>query len=164
MSISSELQAADADAATAFPTLSQAQLTRYFRTRLAGHLFDDSGATAAGVAIYSLSDPRNVREILYVGQTIAPRRRLLQHLNTARLWLPDQVPWWIKSPKLRPLYDWIRQLYQEGGRLPVMVICDWVDRAAARHAERARICECLEQQGALLNYEAELLRRQLLLI
>ena len=164
MSISSAPQAAGADAATAFPTLSQAQLTRYFRTRLAEHLFDDSGVAAAGVAIYSLSDPRNVREILYVGQTIAPRRRLLQHLRTARLWLPDQLPWWIKSPKLRPLYGWIRQLYREGGRLPVMVVCDWVERAAARHAERARICECLEQQGAPLNYEAELLRRQLLLI
>jgi hypothetical protein len=164
VSISSELRAAGADAASARATLSRAQLTRYVRARLAEHLFDDSHVSAGGVAIYSLSDPRNVREIRYVGQTIAPRRRLLQHLNSARLWLPDQVPWWIKSPKLRPLYDWIRQLYQEGGRLPVMVICDWVDRAAARHAERARIYQCLEQQRPLLNYESEGLRRQLLLI
>jgi hypothetical protein len=162
--ISSEPEAAGANAATAFPTLSQAQLRRYVRIRLAEHLFDDSGAVADGVAIYSLSDPRKVREVLYVGQTSAPRRRLLQHLNTARLWLPDQLPWWIRSPKLRPLYGWIRQLYRDGGRLPVMVVCDWVERAAARHAERARICESLEQQGPLLNYEAELLQRQLLLI
>ena len=164
MSISSEPRAAGAEATSAYPTLSQAQLTHYVRARLAEHLFDESDVSAAGVAIYSLSDPRNVREIRYVGQTIAPRRRLLQHLNTARLWLPDQLPWWIKSPKLRPLYGWIRQLYRDGGRLPVMVICDWVDRTAARHAERARICECLEQQRPLLNYESEILRRQLLLI
>ena len=164
MLISSEPQAAGANAATAFPTLSQAQLRRYVRIRLAEHLFDDSGAAAGGVAIYSLSDPRKVREILYVGQTSAPRRRFLQHLNTARLWLPDQLPWWIRSPKLRPLYGWIRQLYRDGGRLPVMVVRDWVERAAARHAERARICECLEQQGPLLNFEAELLQRQLQLI
>ena len=164
MLISSEPPAAGANAATAFPPLSQAQLRRYVRIRLAEHLFDDSGVAAADVAIYSLSDPRNVREIFYVGQTSAPRRRLLQHLNTARLWLPDQLPWWIRSPKLRPLYGWIRQLYRDGGRLPVMVVCDWVERTAARHAERARICECLEQQGPLLNYEAELLQRQLLLI
>jgi hypothetical protein len=162
--ISSEPQAAGANAATAFPTLSQAQLRRYVRIRLAEHLFDDSGAAAGGVAIYSLSDPRKVREILYVGQTSAPRRRFLQHLNTARLWLPDQLPWWIRSPKLRPLYGWIRQLYRDDGRLPVMVVRDWVERAAARHAERARICECLEWQAPLLNFEAELLQRQLLLI
>src|ERR1700680_2082856 len=76
--ISSESQAAGADAATEFPTLSKAQLRRYVRIRLPQHPFDDSGVAATGVAIYSLSDPRNVRGTLYVGQTSAPRQRLLQ--------------------------------------------------------------------------------------
>jgi hypothetical protein len=41
-------------------------------------------------------------------------------------------------------------------RLPTMVICDWVDStAAARLAERARICACLEDQLQLLNVEGE---------
>ncbi|MBV8143821.1 MAG: GIY-YIG nuclease family protein [Gammaproteobacteria bacterium] len=134
------------------------------RKRLAGHLFDASGAEAGEVAIYSLSDPRSLREICYVGQTKAPRQRLLQHLAAARLWLPDELPWWIKSPKLRPLYGWIRQLYRDGGRLPVMVVCEWVARNRALQAERARICDCLEDQAPLLNHEAEVLQRQMLLI
>jgi hypothetical protein len=45
-----------------------------------------------------------------------------------------------------------------------MVVRDWVTRAAALHAERARICECLAQEAPLLNFEAELLQRQLQLI
>lgn len=161
MSTLSQPGATGASAASAQP---QAQLSRYLRAQLAQHLYDDSGIHPAGVAIYSLSDPRNVREVRYVGQTIAPRRRLLQHLHTARLWLPDEIPWWVKSPQLRPLYGWIRQLYAEGKRLPVMVVSDWVQRAAGRPAEHARICECLQQQAPLLNYESELLRRQLLLL
>lgn len=54
---------------------------RLVRQRLGAQLYDDSGARAAGVAIYSLSDPRDLRAIRYVGQTAAPRRRLLQHLR-----------------------------------------------------------------------------------
>jgi hypothetical protein len=155
---------AEAQADAAFPVLPRPQLSRLLRTRLAQHLFDDSGMSAQGTAIYSLADPREVRTVRYVGQTTAPRRRWLQHLNTARLWLPDETPWWVSSPKLRPLYGWIRQLYREGGRLPVMLVSEWVEGPQARLAERARICSCLEQQGPLLNYEAELLRRQLLLL
>jgi len=76
---------------------------RLVRQRLGAQLYDDSGARAAGVAIYSLCDPRDLRAICYIGQTAAPRRRLLQHLRCARLWLPDEVPWWVPSPRLRPL-------------------------------------------------------------
>ena len=53
--------------------------------------------------IYTLSDPRDLRQVRYVGQTSAPRRRLLQHLNAARLWLPDERPWWIKDEKAAPV-------------------------------------------------------------
>jgi hypothetical protein len=135
--------------------VTRAQLAYHLRRCVAAHLYDDSGVLPHGVAIYSLSDPRAVRQIRYIGQTSAPRRRLLQHLNTSRLWLPDELPWWVKSPKLRPLYTWIRELYGDGNRLPVMVVSAWVDSLDARSAERARIQECLAQHLPLLNIEAE---------
>jgi len=134
------------------------------RTPLHAQLYDDSGVAAGEVAIYALSDPRDLREIRYIGQTRAPRRRLQQHLSTARLWLPEQTPWWVSSPRLRPLYEWIRELYRDGGRLPVMVICAWVETTQARAAEREHICACLARQLPLLNFESELTRRQRLLI
>ena len=142
---------------------SQAQLMRLVRQRLGTQLYDDSAASPAGVAIYSLSDPRDLRAVRYVGQTAAPRRRLLQHLRCARLWLPDELPWWVASPRLRPLYHWIREMYRDGGRLPVMVIGAWVEAAQARLAERSEIQRCLERQLPLLNYELELGRQRLLL-
>ena len=132
--------------------------------RLEVQLYDDSGVAPGEVAIYSLSDPRDLREIRYVGQTRAPLRRLQQHLSAARLWLPEQTPWWVRSPRLRPLYEWIRALYRDGERVPVMVICAWVEAVQARTAEREHICACLERQLPLLNAEGELPRRQRLLI
>lgn len=133
------------------------------RTPLDAQLYDDSGVAAGEVAIYALSDPRALREVRYIGQTRAPRRRLRQHLSTARLWLPEQTPWWVKSPRLRPLYQWIRELYRDGGHLPVMVIRAWVEAIHSRAAEREHICACLERQLPLLNIESELMRRQRLL-
>jgi hypothetical protein len=143
--------------------LTKAELSRHIRARLLSHLYDDSGVTPSGIAIYSLSDPRDIRNTRYVGQTAAPRRRLLQHLSTARLWLPDELPWWVSSPRLRPLYRWMRQLYRDEGRLPFMLVADWVEPPVARLAEQALIRECLQQQRALMNVEMELLHRQLLL-
>ena len=134
------------------------------QTRLNAQLYDDSGVARGEVAIYALSDPRDLREIRYVGQTRAPGRRLRQHLSTARLWLPEQTPWWVKSPRLRPLYEWIRELHRDGERLPVMVICAWVEATRARTAEREHICACLERQLPLLNVEGERLRQKRLLI
>jgi hypothetical protein len=140
-------------------------LARYFRKHVDAQLYDDSGSAPQGSAIYFLSDPRDIRQIRYVGQTSAPRRRFLQHLNTAMLWLPDEKPWWLKSPKLRPLSDWIRQLYQDEQRLPVMVVTAWVPTAAqARIAERARIYECLQLRLQLLNVEMKILGRQMPLL
>ena len=131
---------------------------RRFR-RVAGlHLFDESGLDPVGIAIYSLADPRDVRTPRSIGQTDAPRRRFLQHLNTARLWMPDAVPWWVVTPSLRPLYTWIRELHHDGGRLPVMLISSWVVPEAARSAEHARICECIASNLPVLNIEAERLR------
>ena len=61
----------------------------------------------------------------------------------------------MKSPKLRPLYVWIRELYRDEFRLPTMVVCDWVGNAwDARVAERARILECLALGLPLLNAES----------
>ena len=134
------------------------------RQRLDALVCDDSGVAPEGVAIYTLSDPRELRTVRYIGQTLAPRRRFLQHVRTARLWLPDELPWWVRSPRLRPLYGWIRELFGQEGRQPVMVVSVWVSAAQARVCERSLICACLERQQPLLNFEGELRRRQPLLL
>jgi hypothetical protein len=87
---------------------------------------------------------------------------LLQHLAAARLWLPDERPWWIKSPKLLPLYTWIRELHRHEYRLPVMVINSWAATSPeARLAERLQIYEGLAQQLPLLNIEAQTVGSQI---
>lgn len=149
----------------AIAILSRPDLTRHVRGQLDSHLHDDSGAKPEGTAIYWLADPRDIRTIRYVGQTRSPRKRFLQHVNTARLWLPDEKPWWVPSPKLRPLYQWIRELYRDEMRLPAMVVSTWVETPEqARLAERTRILECLESRLPLLNFESELLGRQIPLL
>jgi hypothetical protein len=115
-------------------------------------------------AIYTLSDPRDLRLVRYVGQTRSPRRRFMQHVNTARLWLPEQRPWWVKSPKMRPLYEWIRELYLDERRLPVMTVLAWTEARHARLEERNRICEYLGHQLPLLNRESETIGNQALLL
>jgi hypothetical protein len=150
---------------TSARTLSKAELSRFLRREVDAHFFDDSGAAAEGTAIYWLADPRDIQQVRYVGQTSAPRRRFLQHLSTARLWLPDEKPWWVQSPKLRPLYEWIRALHRDELRLPVMVVSAWVNTTAqARLAERSRILDCLAKRLPLLNFEAEMLGKQMPLL
>ena len=128
-----------------------AVLQRELRRRLHLYLYDESGVTPAGAAIYTLADPREARISRYVGCTEHPARRLMQHVRTARLWLPDETPWWIKAPQLRPLYQWIRDLYSQEERLPVMVVHAWVEAEDAQRAERDHIRVCLERQLPLLN-------------
>jgi hypothetical protein len=120
---------------------------------------ENSDTHATEVAIYTLSDPRDIRQARYVGQTTDPHRRYLQHINQARLWLQDETPWWIKSPKLRPLYEWIRALYGDEQRLPVMMIVAWTDKYEALRAERRHIHACLNADLPLLNRESEALVR-----
>ncbi len=140
---------------------SKAAIAVRVRRHIRAELYDDSGDSAPGIAIYTLSDPRSIRDVRYVGQTQSPALRFAQHLNTARLWLPDEVPWWVKSPKLRPLYTWIRELYADGGRMPVMVVSAWTGSIEeARTLERARIVECLQSRLEILNVEREILGRQ----
>lgn len=131
------------------------------RRHIGAQLYDDSGDSARGIAIYTLSDPRAIRDVRYVGQTQSPARRFAQHLHAARLWLPAEVPWWVKSPQLRPLYTWIRELYTDNQRLPVMVITGWTESLGeARVLERARIMECLKNRVEILNIEREVLGGQ----
>jgi hypothetical protein len=145
--------------------LTQAEMARRFRHHAERELYDDSGRDPVGTAVYSLADPRDLRLTRYIGQTSAPRRRFLQHLSTARLWLPEERPWWVKQPRLRPLYEWLRELHGQEERLPTMIIHTWVDTArGARLAERARIVAALASDLPLLNFERELLGRQLPLI
>jgi len=128
-----------------------AVLQRELRRRLHLYLYDESGVTPAGAAIYTLADPREARISRYVGCTEHPARRLMQHVRTARLWLPDETPWWIKAPRVRPLYHWIRELYSQEGRLPVMVVHAWVEAQYAQRAERDYLRVCLERRLPLLN-------------
>jgi hypothetical protein len=145
--------------------LTRTQLGRHLGRHVDLELYDDSRLAPVGIAIYSLADPRELRRSRYIGQTSRPRRRFLQHLHTARLWLPDERPWWVPQPKLRPLYEWIRELHTQGGRLPTMVIHHWVDTPkAARLAERSRIFDSLANQMPLLNVESEFLGNQLPLV
>ena len=131
--------------------LAAADAERQLRRRLRLHLYDESGVTPEGIAIYSLADPREARASRYVGQTAHPRCRLMQHVRTARLALPAETPWWVRRPQLRPLYSWIRELYAQHGRLPVMLVHAWVQPEHAHRAERERICAALEQRLPLLN-------------
>ncbi len=96
----------------------------------------------------------------YVGQTACPRRRFSQHLNAARLWLPDEVPWWIKRPEMKSLYQWIRELYLDGQRLPVMVVTAWAQASEALAQERDLIFEHLQRQSPLFNRESDTAKSQ----
>ena len=122
-----------------------------------------------GTAIYTLSDPRDTRCARYVGQTRHPRRRFAQHVRMARLELPDgadgETLWWVRSPKYRPLYAWIRELHRDGGRLPFLWVEEWLEPGVdARAAERAAIMRLLARGAALLNVEARHLGAQLPLL
>jgi hypothetical protein len=136
--------------------LTKTELARRIRAAAASHVVDAAVGEGSAAAIYTLADPRELAAVRYVGQTRAPRRRFVQHLGAARLWMPDEIPWWIASPQLRPLYTWIRELHRDDFRLPVMVVTAWVERASdVRSAERVLIERCLRQGAALLNVEAE---------
>ncbi|MEO6368420.1 MAG: hypothetical protein ABIP38_10565 [Steroidobacteraceae bacterium] len=123
----------------------KAEIARLARVRCAAHIVDHSPASESesqsesDSAIYTLSDPRDLQLVRYVGQTRAPRTRYLQHVSAARLWMPDELPWWIKSPRTRPLYHWIRDLYRDESRLPVMVVVAWTTAGHALTEERNHI-------------------------
>ena len=147
--------------------LDRLQLGRLVRLRMPDLLLDETGGPATGsmVAVYTLSDPRDLRDVRYVGQTRAPQRRLLQHIRTARLWLPEEMPWWFGAPELRPLYDWIRALHRDEYRLPVMLVTGWAQTVrAARLLERELIHLHLNRRQELFNVEREILERQVPLL
>jgi hypothetical protein len=129
------------------------------------HVHIDASGSRGGVAVYTLTDPRDVQSPRYVGQTRDPHARFAQHVQTARLWLPDEIPWWVRSPKHRPLYAWIRELHRDGGRLPFMWVEEWVEPDTdPLVAERASIMRWLARGAALLNVEALKLGAQLPLL
>jgi hypothetical protein len=125
------------------------------------HVHVEAPALGSGTAVYTLADPRDVRSPRYVGQTRDPHARFAQHVRTARLWLPDSPPWWVRSAKHRPLYAWIRELHSDGGRLPFMWVEEWVAlEADPLVAERAAIMRWVARGAALLNAEARALGAQ----
>lgn len=133
----------------------RAALARRLRAAQRSHVHDAHVPPKHGTAIYTLADPRDLRAACYVGQTRDPRRRFAQHVSSARLWLPDEPPWWIRSPRYRPLYEWLRALYRDGGRLPVLSVLEWLDADAdALAAERAAIVGLLAEGAPLRNVEA----------
>ncbi len=137
-------------------------LARVISRHARQELIDDSGVDPAGIALYTLVDPRDLRLTRYVGQTASPRRRFLQHLRVARLWVPDATPWWVQQPDLRPLYEWLRDLHSQEHRLPTMIIHKWIPSPKeARLAERAHIFDALANQLPIFNVEREFLGRQL---
>ncbi|MEO8315589.1 MAG: GIY-YIG nuclease family protein [Pseudomonadota bacterium] len=138
----------------------QHDIARRIRRSCSLHILDVTDAEPSEAAIYALADPRDLELVRYIGQTRAPRSRFLQHMNEARLWLPDELPWWIKSPHLRPLYLWIRELYAEQ-RLPLMMIVAWTQCDLARQEEGRHIREYLRHQKPLLNRETESFLRKL---
>jgi hypothetical protein len=143
------------------PPVTPRSLRLQIRRELSEHLYYEAPPQIGAIAIYTLSDPRDLTEIRYVGQSAAPERRYAQHVNNACPWLGDDTPWWIKAPKLRPLHEWVRQLHRDERRLPVMVVRQWCqDTEEARVAERTRIAEGLKGGIPLLNFEAELRVRQ----
>ena len=132
-----------------------ASVARRVRAAARSHVYADGARAEGATAVYTLADPRDARCPRYVGQTRDPRRRFAQHLRTARLWLPDELPWWVRSPKHRPLYEWIRALYRDDARLPFMWVAEWVEPGGdPRVAERAAIVRLLAEGAALLNFEA----------
>ena len=138
---------------------------RSLTTAAHAHIHDAGRPVPGATAIYTLADPRDVRVARYVGQTGDPRRRFAQHLRMARLSLPDETPWWVRAPEQRPLYEWIRALYRDEGRLPFMWVAEWIDPGQnARVAERAAIMRLLAEGVALLNVEARWCGAQLPLL
>lgn len=63
--------------------LTRDQLSRDIRYRLPALIHDDSGNEPEGVAVYTLSDPRSIRDIRYVGLTRHPKQRFCQHIDAA---------------------------------------------------------------------------------
>jgi hypothetical protein len=138
----------------------QVLIARRVRRELPFLLSDESPGGRGDFALYTLADPREVRGVRYVGQTRAPRRRYLQHVRSARLWLAAERPWWIRVPRLRMLSVWIRELYADERRLPVMLVSEWfASEAEARAQERCLITELARRGLPLLNVEAERLRQ-----
>lgn len=125
------------------------------RRHLGVLICDTSGAERAGVALYTLSDPREVRAVRYVGQSSAPMRRYRQHVRAAWLAQEGPGPWWVRQPHLGPLHEWIRALHADEGRLPFMLITHWVPSVeAARLLEQSLITAHQAAGCALLNCEA----------
>lgn len=132
---------------------SEAKLTlsrRIRRCRLY-NIVDQTGVEPGEVAIYTLSDPRDVEVVRYVGQTRNPQSRFSQHINAARLWPPKELPWWIQREELRPLYTWIRTLYGEDARVPIMFVVCWTASELAKSDERRFIRTFAAQDLPLLN-------------
>jgi hypothetical protein len=121
------------------------------------NVVDQTGAEPGEVAIYCLSDPRDIETARYIGQTRSPPSRFTQHINAARLWLPDAAPWWVKREAMRPLYTWIRALHADGQRLPMMIVLGWTTAELANSDERRFIRAFLADKLPLLNHVSGML-------
>jgi hypothetical protein len=104
------------------------------RRQIDSHLVDWSGKRAGTFAVYGLTDAPDSDPIDYIDITVNPQRRLLQHWMAARLWQSQRSADRITSSTLRPLCHWIRDLYEQQQRLPVMVIYEWLPNLAAAEA------------------------------
>jgi hypothetical protein len=117
---------------------------------------DESGEGGGEVAIYTLSDPRDVRAAVYVGMTAAPARRYLQHVRLAsgyRSAVSEDL-WWVRNPERLALHRWISELYERESLLPFMLVHAWVAAIEARRAERRQIGMFMQRGLNLFNSEA----------
>jgi hypothetical protein len=133
----------------------QERLRQRLRAALPQLMHDVSGCEPAGIALYALADPRDVRALRYIGQTGSPARRYRQHVRAACLGAGTDRPWWICEPHLLALHRWIHALHADGNRLPFMLVTHWTATIAdARALERQLILEHIAAGHELLNREA----------
>ncbi len=146
------------DAASSDMLHAKRALSRRLRHCRLHNIVDVTDADPGEVAIYTLSDPRDAEDVRYVGQTRSPASRFAQHVNAARLWLPDELPWWVKREDLRPLYTWIRALHADDARLPMMFVVHWTSSELARADERQFVRALVVEKLPLLNQDANIMR------
>lgn len=136
-------------------TVAHGDVVGQLRRLAPGLVCDISDGERAGVALYTLSDPRDVRAVRYVGQSRAPLRRYGQHVRAACLELDVPPPWWLRQPHLGPLQEWIRALHADGERLPFMLITHWAPSVGAARVLEQSLIRAHQARGcALLNCEA----------
>lgn len=123
-----------------------------FTPQIDAHILDLSPKRSGAFAVYGLAEDGNRERVQYLDFTVNPQRRLLQHWMSPRLWLSRRAADRITSSTLQPLCHWIRALYEQKQRLPVMAIYEWLpslsQAEAAAFAHRNSTTHLLRSPGS----------------